>query len=339
MLRRYLLALSAAAALAAQDITIEHPDTLIADAKFAISHAKNALAFNFNFQDGKAPRTPLTHDEEMKIMAIDAVMQNDTERAIPLVNRILQNQQASLRLRTRALEALVRANSSSKAWDAVARVARDGSDPELQERAVQLVGNNFRENARNLQLLNEIYATTSTADVKRHILRSWASSGRKEAILSAAKSDTNAEAREAAIRHLGEMRATADLMSLYASESDTRIRERILRAIANTDDWQKLLDIARTEKDENLRTRAVQYAGQSRSAGAADALTTLYGGTQDTATRQAILRGLSHQRNAKQLIALARQETNPELKRQALQHLSRIKGEEVAAYLTELLSK
>jgi hypothetical protein len=318
-------------------------DALMADAKFAMAQAKESLAFdkgfafnfNFNHQDGKG-RTPLTPDEEMKLMAIDAVIQNDTERGIPLVDKILQNQQASIRLRMRALQALAR-SSSPKAWESVARVAKDGSNTELQERAVQLIGS--RENAQDRRLLTEIYASTGNADIKRHILRSWASTGTKDAILSAARSDANSEVRESAIRHLGEMRATADLMSLYGSETNTRIRERILRAIANTDDWQKLLDIARTEKDEHLRARAVQHASSSKSAGAVDALAALYGSTQDTATRLAVIRGLSEQRNAKQLIALARKETDPELKRQALQHLSRMKGEEVTAYLTELLAQ
>jgi hypothetical protein len=373
-LRRYLLVGCAAATLAAQDFpvidkveikrsveeamraadiqikkaaremeyAVDH-EALVADTKFAMAHAKEAWAFdkgfafnfNFNYQDGRG-RAPLTPDEEMKMMAIDAIMQNDTERAIPLVDKVLQNQQASIRLRLRALQALARSNSA-KAWDSVARVAKDGSNIELQERAVQLLGS--RENAQNRQLMSEIYASTTNSDIKRHVLRSWASAGTKDPIVSAAKSDANAEVREAAIRHLGEMRATADLASLYGSESDTRIRERILRAIANTDDWQKLLEIAKTEKDEELRARAVQHASSSKSTGAADALTALYGSTQDSATRRAILRGLSQQRNAKQLIALARTETDPELKRQALQHLSRMKGEEVTAYLTELLQK
>lgn len=322
---------------------VDH-QALMADANFAIARAKEAWAFdknfafnfNFNYQDGKGRTPPPTPDEEMKMMAIDAVMQNDTERAIPLVDKVLQNQQASIRLRMRALQALARSNST-RAWDIVARVAKDGSNTELQERAVQLLGS--RENAPNRQLMNEIYASTTNADIKRHVLRTWASAGTKDGILSAAKSDANPEVREAAIRHLGEMRATADLASLYNSESDTRIRERIQRAIANTDDWQKLLDIVKTEKDEHLRARAVQYASSSKSASAADALVALYSSTQDTATRSAILRGLSQQRNAKQLIAVARKETDPELKRQALQHLSHMKGDEVTTYLTELLEK
>lgn len=321
-------------------IDIDHK-ALMADANHAMARAKDAWAFdksfsfNFNYQGDKS-RTPLTPDEEMKMIAMDAIMQNDPERAIPLVDKVLQNQQASMRLRMRALQALARSNST-KAWDIVARVAKDSTNTELQSRAVQLLGS--REGAQNRQLMNEIYASTTNADIKRQVLRTWASAGTKDAILSAAKSDSNVEVREAAIRHLGDMRATADLVSLYGSESDIKVRERILRSIANTDDWQRLLDIAKTEKDENLRARAVQFAGSSKSAGASDALAALYGSTQDTATRGAILRGLSQQRNAKQLIALARKETDPELKRQALQHLTRMKGDEVTTYLTELLEK
>jgi hypothetical protein len=65
----------------------------------------------------------------------------------------------------------------------------------------------------------------------------------------------------------------------------------------------------------------------------------IYGSSTNTEIKRQVLRALSNQRDAKQLIALARKETNPELKRDALRHLSNMKGEEVTAYLTELLEK
>src|SRR3954447_9990244 len=69
---------------------------------------------------------PLSEDEELKIMAIDGLMQNDPERAIPIVDKLLQNQQASIRLRVRALQSLGN-SSSAKAREVVVRVAKDGS--------------------------------------------------------------------------------------------------------------------------------------------------------------------------------------------------------------------
>src|SRR5688572_29631105 len=171
------------------------------------------------FQGGvKAGGGPLSEDEELKIMAVDGLLQSDPERAIPLVDKLLQNQQASIRFRMRALQALGRSNSP-KAREIVVRVAKDGSNPELQSRALQFLGS--RESSQNKELLSEIYASAGNADIKRQVLRSWAAMGAKDQILNVAKSDANAELRAAAINHLGGMRENAELSKLYASESST----------------------------------------------------------------------------------------------------------------------
>jgi hypothetical protein len=170
-------------------------------------------------------------------------------------------------------------SNSPKAREVVIRVAKDGSNPEMQSRAIRMLGS--RENTQNRQLLSEIYASSTNVEVK----------------------------------------------------------SQVIHTMADADDWQKLLEIAKTEKNEDLRNRAIQRAGSSRSAGVPEAMVAMYSSAPDTSTRNAILRGLSQQRSAKQLIAVARLEKDPELKRAALQHLARMKGDDVTAYLTELLEK
>ncbi len=279
----------------------------------------------------------LTEDEELKVMAIDGLMQSDSERAIPLVDKVLQNPQASIRLRMRALQALGRSNST-KAREIVVRVAKDGSNAELQSRALQLLGS--REGGQNKALLNEVYNSAASVDIKRQVIRSWGGMDAKDEILKVAKSEPNVELRATAINQLAGMRASAELATLYNSETSVEIRERLIRALAGSGDWQKLIEIAKTEKNEELRNRAIQHLGSVRSPEASEALVAMYSSAPDASTRNAILRALSHQQgNAKQLIALARKETNPELKRAALQQLSRMKGDEVTTFLMELLEK
>ena len=332
-------------AMAAKHEVLAHKEELIAHVKANTLFAKEAMAMDkamaavqsqFFMQAAKGGGAPLTEDEELKLIAIDSIMQSDAERAVPIVDKIIQNQQASLRLRLRALQSMARSNSP-KAREVLVRVAKDGSNIEMQSRALQLLGG--RDNAQNQQLLGEVFAASSSADIKRQVLRSWASAGAKDRVLTVAKSDPNPDVREAAIRHLGQMRASTELAGLYASEQSTELREHLIRGLAQSEDWQKLLDIAKTEKNEELKSRAIQHAGNIRSAGVPEALVALYSSSADTATRSAILRGLSHQRNARQLIAVARLEKDPELKRAALQHLTRMKGDEVTSYLTELLEK
>jgi hypothetical protein len=53
--------------------------------------------------------------------------------------------------------------------------------------------------------------------------------------------------------------------------------------------------------------------------------------------RKRILRSLAAQRNATQLIAVAKAEKDPEMKRLALQHLSGMRSPEATEYFAELL--
>jgi hypothetical protein len=166
------------AAMAAKDEALAHKDEVLAALKSGELFAKHTAAMDkalfaahgMNFQFGRAGNTPLTDDEEMKIMAIDSLMQSDAERAIPVVDKIIQNQQASTRLRLRALQSMSRSNSP-KAREVVIRVAKDGSNPEMQSRAIRMLGS--RESTQNRQLLSEIYASSTTSRSRIRLSTAW----------------------------------------------------------------------------------------------------------------------------------------------------------------------
>jgi HEAT repeat protein len=161
--------------------------------------------------------------------------------------------------------------------------------------------------------------------------------GEREPLLSAAKSDASPEMRAQAIQLLGAMGAGSQLADLYASESNVEVRSRILQGLQISGNTQKLIEVAKTEKDPKLRSRAIQVLGVIRSPDASSALAEMYAGTTDTESRSQVLRALFVQGNAKQLIEIARTETNPDLKKAAVQHLSHMKNKEATEYLIELL--
>ena len=162
-------------------------------------------------------------------------------------------------------------------------------------------------------------------------------SGNREPLMAAAKSDSNAEVRAQAIQLLGAMGASSQLSDLYASESSPEVREQILRALFSSGNMQKLIEVAKGENDARLRMRAIQYLGTTNSQQAADALQGIYESNSDPETRGRVLRALFTQGNAKQLVAIARKESNPELKKAAVQHLSHMKSKEATDYMLELL--
>jgi HEAT repeat protein len=103
---------------------------------------------------------------------------------------------------------------------------------------------------------------------------------------------------------------------------------------------RKLIDIAKTEKDPALRERAIRHLGTMNSTDAAEALAAIYtAANSDTELRKKILQSLFVQGNVKQLVEVARKETNPELRRTAVQQLSHMHSKEATEFLMELLNK
>ena len=67
-------------------------------------------------------------------------------------------------------------------------------------------------------------------------------------------------------------------------------------------------------------------------------LVEIYGADRDPAVRKAVIEGLFLQNHADALVALARKESDPDLKRRIVEKLSLMQGSKVAMdYLMELL--
>ena len=287
-------------------------------------------------QAGGRPVSPEeASDDEIKIMAINGLMNNDPERSIPLLEKILTNQ-SSPKLRERALFVLSQ-SGSPKAREVLVRIAKGGSNPDLQLMAVRSLG--VHGGKENRQTLADVYSATGDLEVKRQILNSYMVSGERDRLLTVAKSDQAPELRGAAIRYLGHMGAAAQLADLYGSESSAEVRSRIMQSLFESGHSQKLIEIAKTEKDPALRERAIRHLGTMNSTTAGAALAEIYAANSDLETRKRILQALFQQGNAKQIVEVARKETNADLRRSAVQHLSNMRSKEATDFLMEILNK
>jgi HEAT repeat protein len=274
-------------------------------------------------------------DDEIKVMAINALMQTDSERAIPLLEKLLVSK-SSPKLRERALFVLSQSNSP-KAREVLAKVAKGGLNPDLQIIAVRTLG--VQGGKENRQALADIYASTSDLGVKKQILNSFMVSGERDRLLAIAKSDPTPELRMGAIRYLGNLGANSQLASLYASESSVEIRSRILQSMFEAGNTEKLIEVAKTEKEPALRERAIRHLGSMSTNVSGAALVEIYGNSTDPDTRKRILNALFSQGNAQQLIACARKETNSDLRRAAVQYLTNMRSKEATDFLMEILNK
>lgn len=162
--------------------------------------------------------------------------------------------------------------------------------------------------------------------------------GERERLMAAAKEEKNAELRSEAVRQLGVMGAQTELWTLYQAESSTDLKKEILRSFFIGGAGEKLAELARTEKDADLRLAAIHNLGLMGKRWG-ESLTAIYAANTDKQVRMAVLHALFLQHNAQALIDIARKETDPELKKEAVHRLSLTGSKEATEFMMEILNK
>ena len=274
-------------------------------------------------------------DEELKLIAVNSLLNSDPEKALPILEKLLQGP-ASPRVRERAVFVLAQSNSP-RAREILKNLARGSSAPELQSKAIQYLG--VMGGAESRATLAEVYSASTDVDVKRRILRAFMVSGDKQRVLTAAQTEQNADLRAEAVRQLGAMGANDELWQMYQKESAVPVKKQILQAMFVGGNSARMTELARSEKDPELRSAAVRNLGMMGGAKTGDTLVEIYNGEKDPAVRRNVLNALFVQGNATALVAIARKETDPELKKTVVQKLSMMQGKVVTDYMQELLSK
>jgi hypothetical protein len=314
--------------------------TTIADLekRFAQSRwIKDARALKIEVQQSSGqPAHPETQpDEELKMLAITGLMNSDPQRAMPLLEKVL-NGPGTPKEKSKALFVLAQ-NGSAESREILGRIARGQSNPDLQKKAVEYLGLFGGQQAR--QTLAEIYASTGDESVKRAILKSYMIGGDKEHLLAAAKGEKDASLRAEAIKQLGIVHAPEELRQLYKTETSLEVKKDILKAFFLTGDAKFLAEAAQGEKDAEVRRAAIRNLGLIGSADAKDALLTIYAKETDRENKEAVLNALFIQGNAHALVTIARGEKDPELKKIAVSKLALMNSKEGNDYLMEILQK
>jgi hypothetical protein len=274
-------------------------------------------------------------DDDLKVQALNGLMQADPERAFPLTENLLKGAH-SPKLKKNALYVLAQ-SSSPRAQQLLEQVARGSANPDLQLRAISYMGE--RRKANGAQVLSEIYAASNDVNVKHAILDSFANNRDKDHLLQAAKSETSQELRVIAIHNLGSFDGQPELWQIYQTETSPEVKIQILQSMYQNGNTEKLAEVVKTEKDVNVRRAAIQVLGSHRVASISDALVAIYNAESDPQIKRSILDSLNSQRNAKALVEMARAEKDPKMKLAIIDRLSNMasKSKEAADYLAEIL--
>jgi hypothetical protein len=294
----------------------------------------DAKALEVEVRSGAGERVrPEQYDDETKVIAIQTLMHTDSEKAYPLLEKIIKSGTSSKKMKEQALFVLSQ-SSSPKAQQLLGDIAKGNAHPGVQRDAIRYLG--ISGGKRNGALLAEIYNSNVPTEAKKEVLQAYMISGNKAGVLAAAKGETNRELREKAIQLLGVMSARAELASMYATETSRDLREEIINALFVAGDSGKIAELARNEKDPKLRAEAIRKLGLMGGTG--QTLLNFYAGGDEN-VKEAVLDALFVQGNAKALIGLARKETDRKMKKEILQKLSVMGSDDAVAYMLEILEE
>lgn len=296
----------------------------------------SALEIEVKQSTGQAPHPEAQQDDELRMLAIQGLMNSDPERAMPLLGKVLNNPAASPKEKSRALFVLAQ-SGSSQARDILTQVAKGQSNPDLQSKAIQYLG--MFGGAQSRKTLAEVYASSQDASIKRAILRSYMIAGDKDHLFEAAKNEKDDDLKREAIRQLGLVHGQSELQQLYRTDNSAAVRRELLQAFFLAGDAPKLLEVAQTDKEPELRRTAIRNLGLIHSEESAKALQGIYAKETDRDVKEEVLNAFFLQGNAAAIVAIARSEKDPQLKKTAVSKLSIMHSKEATDYLMELLQK
>jgi hypothetical protein len=112
----------------------------------------------------------------------------------------------------------------------------------------------------------------------------------------------------------------------------------MLQGMMMAGDAPHLTEVANSDANMDLRRRAIQQLGMVGGGGRnGETLVNIYNRQTDPGVKRAALDGLFFSGNASALVALARKETDRELKRRIVEKLTFMDAPEAKEYMLELL--
>jgi HEAT repeat protein len=290
-----------------------------------------ALQVEIQQQAGKPVDPNAEANEELKLMAINVLINQDPERAVPLLDKILKSGGSSIRLKDRAMFVLTQ-SKSPQAQQLLLSMAKGGSNPDVQLRALKYMAMSGNKNVS--ADIAGIYSGSHDQAIKRQALNSLMIAKAVDELFNIARNEPDPNLRSEAIRDLGILHQNDKLMQLYQGGI---AKDAVLENMFLLGDPARLLEILRTEKDPKLRAAAIHSLGLMHSQQAGDGLIALYSSEPDTGVKKQIVESLFIQRNAKGLVDIAKKENNLDMKRDIVQKLTMMKSKDATDYMLELL--
>lgn len=269
-------------------------------------------------------------DPELERKAIRYIGVHAGERGLALLEE-LYGSLTTTESRSAVLDAFMVSGQKTR----LLNLAKNEPNPDLRRKAIHLLGTMDASNE-----LWELFQNESSEEVQRAILQAFMVSGSDERLLAVARDPKQSEdLRGTAIHLLGAQGASDALWELYRGESSVETKKQILRGLFVGGDRKRIVQVARSQSEPlELRKTAIRDLGAMGKETAPD-LVALYHEESSLDLKEQALNGLFIQGSAKELIEIARAETDPELQKKTVRWISLMGTPEAKDFLMELLKK
>jgi HEAT repeat protein len=289
-------------------------------------------------------------DIAVRVEALSALSQMDGETVVPILRRVLaRRDECSAQLRRRALSILGRRGDTAAVATFVL-VAKNDPDPSVRGEAINYLARQPGE--RVVDALEDLLRTSNDERVQRSAVRALSSheSPRARRSLRALieRSDVPEQLRREAIGSFERERSSAEdaayIRSLYGRLESEKLRESVINAVGRlggTDNEQWLANLVKNA-NEPMQLRAAALNRLGRTTLPIAEFSKMYDAATERGIREQVMNVLAYRKEPEatdKLIDIARTGTDPQLRRLAINYLTRKNDPRTQKLLLEILDK
>jgi HEAT repeat protein len=306
--------------------------------------AQAAAAIAQQAQDACGP------DQEMRVAALHALLNMNSERAIPILQDVLRDHDAcSVELRRQAVF-LISQHMTDESVDLLLDLAHRNPDPDPEVRGQAVFWLSQVETEEALDALQDILADSDDRKIQESALFaiSQHSSERSGQILRtfAERSDVSLELRENALFWIGQTPGGGEyLRSAFGRLEDSELKANLLHGIAQEDSEESrqwlMARVRDTSEDMEVRTNALFWVSQHGGFSVGE-LRSLFGSFDDPELKQQVIFAASQKDDRESvdfLMEVAENPENGEMREQAIFWLGQSKDPRVPEFLLRIIGR